>query len=444
MVKRTCRIVLSLAWGVAFVPVLLGQAAADERTVDPHLQQAILDSVTAALNGTYVFPDKATAMEAFVRKQFKDGKYKSITQLDAFTQALTEDLRSVCRDRHLAVRPQPAGAVGSPEPAPEEQKKEQLKEWQRENFGFRKLQLLPGNIGLLDLRFFADARTGGATAEAAMHFLAHADAVVFDLRLNGGGEPSMIQLITSYLFEEPVHLNSFYIRKSDSTRQFWTQSHVAGRRMKDTPVYILTSRLTFSGAEEFTYNLKNLKRATVIGETTGGGAHPVEFRSFKALGVAMSLPFGRAVNPITKTNWEGTGVAPDIGCPAEQALIRAQIEAATLLAGKARDSREKRRLEWIIQGLESELHPAVLDSQALKAYAGVYGPRTVTLENGALYYKREQRMKYPMVPVGKDMFMLKDLDFFRIQFKRDASGRINEFVGLYDDGTTDSNPKSGK
>ena len=134
----------------------------------------------------------------------------------------------------------------------------------------------------------------------------------------------MIQLITSYFFEEPVHLNSFYIRKSDTMKQFWSHSRVQGKRMPDMPLYVLTSNYTFSGAEEFTYNLKNLKRATIIGETTGGGAHPVEFRGFPEVNVGMSLPFGRAVNPIT-----GLGKAIS-GSP----LSATHIKASTISLGK--------------------------------------------------------------------------------------------------------------
>ena len=161
----------------------------------------------------------------------------------------------------------------------------ELAQLRRENFYFERVERLDGNVGYLDFRQFVDARLAGATAVAAMNFLSNCDAIIIDLRQNGGGEPSMIQLLTSYFFDEPKHINSFYVRYSDSIEQFWTQAYVPGKKMPDVPLYVLTSSYTFSGAEEFTYNLKNLKRATIIGETTGGGAHPVSDRYFPTLNV---------------------------------------------------------------------------------------------------------------------------------------------------------------
>jgi len=140
----------------------------------------------------------------------------------------------------------------------------------------------------------------GGTAVAAMKFLGNCDAVIIDLRDNGGGSPSMIQLISSYFLDESTHRNSFYIRKTDEMKQFWSYEHVDGKRLTDAPVCILTSNYTFSGAEEFTDNMKNLERATIIGETTGGGAHPTERKLFAGLCVKISVPFGRAVNPSLK------------------------------------------------------------------------------------------------------------------------------------------------
>ena len=184
---------------------------------------------------------------------------------------------------------------------------------------------MPGNIGYIDLRGFADPEAGAETVAAAMNFLANTDALIFDLRQNGGGGPEMVALISSYLFgEKPVHLNSLYWRKGDKTDDFWTKPASALKKFPDKDVYILTSNRTFSAAEEFTYNLKNLKRATIIGETTGGGANPGgTFRLTEHFGAF--IPTGRAISPITKTNWEGTGVEPDVKVPKEQALKAAYL-----------------------------------------------------------------------------------------------------------------------
>jgi C-terminal processing protease CtpA/Prc len=301
--------------------------------------------------------------------------------------------------------------------------------------------LLEGNVGYVDLRGFHEASGGGATAVAAMNFLAYADAIIFDLRQNGGGSPSMIQLITSYLLDEPTHLNSFYIRKDDTTKQFWTQAWVDGPKMSDALVYVLTSSSTFSGAEEFTYNLKNLKRGTIIGETTGGGAHPVDGRIFANLNVGMSLPFGRAVNPITGTNWEGTGVAPDIEVPQEKALDVAHLEALKALLEKADDPDVKHQLDWAIEGKKAQLEPYVPPEGVFKDYVGIYGPRRIWIEDGALYYQRGENPGYGLTPMAADKFMIKSLDYFRIEFVRDDSGEVVKLVGLYDNGRTDAHER---
>ena len=143
------------------------------------------------------------------------------------------------------------------------------------------------------------------------------------MRENGGGDPKMVAFVSTYLFAAPTHLNDLWTRSTDTTQQYWTLPYVPGKRLDGKPVYVLTSSTPLSGAEEFTYNLKSLGRATVVGETTGGGAHPVRGERINDQ-FTINVPFARAINPITKTNWEGTGVEPDINVPAADALTTAQ------------------------------------------------------------------------------------------------------------------------
>jgi C-terminal processing protease CtpA/Prc len=180
---------------------------------------------------------------------------------------------------------------------------------------------------------FADPEICGPTAVAAMNFLANVDAIIIDLRENGGGDPKMIALVSTYLFSQPTHLNDLWERKGDTTQQYWTLPYVPGKRLDAKPAYVLTSKQTFSGAEEFSYNLKNLKRATLVGETTGGGAHPVSGHRIDDH-FMIGVPFARAINPISKTNWEGTGVEPDVKVAAAEALATAQKLATEKLGSK--------------------------------------------------------------------------------------------------------------
>ena len=315
----------------------------------------------------------------------------------------------------------------------------QLEDARRDNFGFRKVERLPGNIGYLDFRAFQSPGEAGATAVAAMNFLAYCDAVIVDLRQNGGGDPAQIQLISSYFFDEPVHLNDLYARATDRTENFWTLPYVPGAKAAKADLYILTSARTFSGAEEFTYNMKNLKRATVIGETTGGGAHPTDTMIVQN-DFLLRVPVARAINPVSKTNWEGTGVTPDIAVPAAEAFDRAYAMAVEKLAAKASDPRVKSQYEWILTGEQAKKNPPRLDARILKTYAGVYGERKVTFENGALFYQRTGP-KYRLIPLTATLFALDGMDGFRIDFVI-KDGKAAELIGLYDDGERQPSPRT--
>jgi len=413
-----------------------------DRKVDVKLQAEVIDSVMAAFRDYYIFPDVAARMEKSIRLRYKRGEYKEINSLREFARQLTLDLRQVSKDRHIGVMFIPDAEMGrfaNPSPADDSA---EIAEVRRKNFGFRKLEILSGDVGYLDLTGFIDARYASATAIAAMNYLGNSDAIIFDLRENGGGSPTMIQLICSYLFDEPTHLNDFYSRKADDTKQFWTQASVIGPRLAETPVYILTSDFTFSAAEEFTYDLQVLKRATVVGDTTGGGAHPVGGHFWPNLNVGARIPDARAVNPVTHTNWEGSGIVPDIVVPAEAALDRAHLEALKKIKESTSDSSRLYSLDWSITRLKVKLGYIHVDTSTFVDYVGTYGPRQVKLEGGTLVYQREDRPVYKLIPAGDDMFLLDGLDFFQIRFERDDSGRVTRFVGLYDDGQTDFNDRT--
>jgi hypothetical protein len=253
----------------------------------------------------------------------------------------------------------------------------------------------------------------------------------------------MIQLLTTYLVDHRTHLNSFYVRASDSTRQFWTLPYTPGPSMADIPVYVLTSSRTFSAAEEFTYNLKNLERATIVGETTGGGAHPVDghYFAFPEYHVTMSLPFGRAVNPITGTNWEGTGIDPHLACTKAEAKNTAYFHALETLEKDSDDPMQKQALAWTREGLAAALNPVTLSAGELEPFVGDYGPRHILSTSGGLVYQRDERDPHPMMALGDDRFMFADLDYFRIQFELDDSGKVIRLVGLYDSGRIDGNDR---
>ena len=304
-----------------------GSSVADFR-IDAAERARVIDGAIARLDENYVFPETAKRMADSVRARQKRGEYDAVTNGASFARVLTEDFQAVSHDRHLRVNfsPRAMPPQNSSGPTPD-QVARMRRQMEQINCGFVKVEQLEGNVGYVKFNMFADPEVCGPTASAAMNFVANSDALIIDLRDNGGGAPKMVAYLCSYLFSQRTHLNDLWTRRTNSTEEFWT-SDVPGKKLGDkVPVYVLTSKRTFSGAEEFTNNLKSLKRATIVGETTGGGAHPVNGQRIDEH-FMIGVPFARAINPITKTNWEGTGVEPDVKVPASDALSTAQKLAA--------------------------------------------------------------------------------------------------------------------
>jgi C-terminal processing protease CtpA/Prc len=299
-------------------------------------QTEMIEALLKHLNERYVFPDVATAIEGVIRDRMVNGEYDDTESLPQLCRTLTEHLQAVSRDKHLRVlhREEPIAVREEQGPSPEWAERYRQK-MPLENGGFRRVERLTGNVGYLEFRSFEHPRYAGESAVAAMNFLANSSALIVDLRQNTGGQSSMVALISSYLFDQPVHLNSIYRREHDQVDQFWTLPYVPGRRFGgDKPVYVLTSSKTFSAAEEFAYNLKSRARATIIGELTRGGAHPGGLVRLHEH-VEVFIPSARSVNPVTGTNWEGTGVEPDVAVPADKAQAVAYVAALRQVIARA-------------------------------------------------------------------------------------------------------------
>jgi hypothetical protein len=289
-------------------------------------RQVVIDSIASALNRMYVFPDVAARMDADLRTRVKRGEFDAVTDRSSFGRVLTDDLQAISHDKHLRVRVPPANSGSGP----------------AAGFGgpsniFGRAERMAGDIAYVEiLSFGAPPEAVSDETSRVMSAAADAKALIIDLRSNGGGSPFTVALISSYLFgADSVHLNSLYFRPANRTDDFYTNPRVAGRKFgPDKPVYVLTSSRTFSGAEEFTYNLQTRKCATIVGETTGGGANPG--RGFPLpYGLTVFVPTGRAINPITKTNWEGVGVKPDVAVASSDALDVALRLARQALAASA-------------------------------------------------------------------------------------------------------------
>jgi Peptidase family S41/N-terminal domain of Peptidase_S41 in eukaryotic IRBP len=311
--------------------------ADDGSLADQMSGREIVTTALSLLRTNYVFPEVAEQAATAVEARLAAGEYDDLDEI-TLTELVTRHLQDITGDKHLRLRlgggPRPEREPGGPErrpgPEPDNHEARRLAMRQRgrlANFGIRRVERLDGNVGYLDVRGVAMPANAGPAIAAAMELVAGTYALIIDLRRNGGGSPEGVVFWCSYLLtEEPTHLNDIFHADTGETRQFWALPYVPGTRYVDRPVYVLTSHRTFSGGEDFCYTLQALGRAELIGETTGGGAHPT--RGFPiSRAVHIGIPFARSVNPVTGTNWQGTGVIPDVAVPEAEAYDVAYAKA---------------------------------------------------------------------------------------------------------------------
>lgn len=317
------------------------------------VKEDTMGALIREMNARYVLPDVAKQIESALRAWMAAKEYADLTDPVAFSAKVNELLKSQATDAHLRFRY--SSAVLPPRADPREPSEDEMRRYREAvrftNADFVKVERLRGNVGYIKLNGFADPEDMKRPLAGAMRFLGESDAVIVDLRDNGGGNPSGVRLLCSYFFgAEPVHLNSIYFRQGDETREFWTLTEVDGPRLPDAPLYVLTSKRTGSGAEECAYNLQQLKRGTIVGSFTWGGANP---GGNVRLGdhFACFIPVGRAINPYSKTNWEGTGVKPDEAVEPAKALEHAHALALRALIAKATDPERKADLQTILDSL---------------------------------------------------------------------------------------------
>ncbi len=324
----------------AIIPTLLLAiaafgSAADLTTSD---RQQVVDSLGKNMIERYVLKSKGEEVSKTLKANLASGKYDSLTDGKAFAAALVADANAICKDAHFRIRYSEAVLPERKEAAAPSQKEidQENKLVRLANAGFQEVQRLDGNIGYIHFRGFMDPKAAERAIQASMQFVENTDALIFDIRDNGGGDPETVKMICSYLFEKPTLINTILFRQGDKTTTVeYKTGNPKGKRY-DKPVYVIVSKRTGSGAEEFAYDLQNQKRATIIGENTWGGANPGGNVRLTDHFMAF-IPVGMAKNPITQTNWEGTGVTPDVKCDPKESLKRAQIMAIEKLLETAKD-----------------------------------------------------------------------------------------------------------
>ena len=403
-------------------------------------KEKLLSLIKENIEKRYVYKDKSALINNELTKLSQTEKYKQSNKPAIVSSLLTEVLQSY--DGHFNVTWVDPTAI--------KKDKIERESWnqrsQRSNYGFRKVESLFGNIGYIDLRFFDGSENAKLMADNIIKTLANSQAVIIDLSQNGGGSPQMVQHLSSYFFskEKPVHLNSLYWRESEQTVEFWTKTDLDSQYMPEIPLYVITSARTGSAAEEFAYNMQTQKRATLIGNTTAGGANPGGtiplINNFE-----MFISTGAAVNPITKTNWEKVGVVPEIKVKQENALNTAYKMALNTVMENTQNKWQKKEIRWHLETLDSINKPFKIEHNELKKYAGRYENREIIFQNKEIFYQRGRRSMKQLIPLSKDLFALASdsMQSNRIRFNRDKSSEnIVSFDLLSSNGQENSYTKS--
>lgn len=398
-------------------------------------KKALVDSIKKRIERYYVFPDKAKEIGQYLAKRLASKAYDPISDYNAFLDTLATDINQVHHDPHLRMGFDP-GYVNElkqrkSKPLPTPQKLEEEKAFYRKNnYGFAKVEILPGNIGYMALTEFDIVNDESKTiVAAAFEFIAYADAVIIDLRSNYGGEPAMVQEVLSYFFDKPVHTGSTYDRETGKTVKNYSLAKVKGKKIPAKKLYILTSQNTFSAPEALAYFMKNAKRAVIVGEATAGAAHGTKGFIVNDQ-VVMQIPFMRGIDPVTKSDWEGVGVQPDVVIKADKALLKAQQMIMEGALATVKDPGEKFALEWGLVSVKAQLAPVTLTDALKKEYAGVYGTRKILLEGADLIFQRGNGPKRKLFALTEDTFEVEGVDNYRLIFVRNTDGKVDRMIGL--------------
>lgn len=383
-------------------------------------KKEIIDSLTKKLSEFYIRPNAIQNIKTQLEDKLKKGNYKKSNNPNDFASMLTTDLIDISKDLHFSVMHNQQWVddqLKSKDAVLEQQvKNAELILSKKKNFGFQQSRILEGNVGYLEFTYFHDPVEAGEVASTAMQFLSNTDALIIDLRKNNGGAMEMGQFLSSYLYYgKDLPLYKYYYYESGRKkidREMWLLPSVPGKRLENIDVYILTSNTTFSAAEWMSYSLQNLKRVTIVGEQTAGGAHPID-RKILTKGFSVNIPIGEVQDPITKSDFEGRGVTPDVACKSEDALNVAHLLALQKLSLKNKDSAAD--INWMIPVVKNRQKPTIVSPEILKSYQGKYGKGQLAYENNNLYYKWNKAITILLTPLQEDLFIVNGIDDFRIK-----------------------------
>ncbi|MET1110438.1 MAG: S41 family peptidase [Allosphingosinicella sp.] len=414
--KRTSGIALFVA-GLALSPGMAGaQPVAAPAAAAPTDGRATVAALRKVLAENYVLPDVRAKLDAALGKALAAGRY-DVSEPGVLVERVNADLAAVTPDKHLGMSYDPQQAAqlsGAPRQDDGPATAEQLRVARLRNHGIVELKWLPGNVRYMELRGFM--WTGPESARAyddAMRFLSGGDAVIIDLRRNGGGSPDAVQYLVSHFMEPNRPLVTFHMGASQVDKLATLASLPAGR-MVGKPLYVLTSGNTASAAEEFTGHVAGFKLGEVIGDTTAGAGFRNTFFPLPG-GYLVSVSVGRAVLASTGKDWEAVGIAPTVPISAAKALDLATARATGRIAAAA-SPQDRAALEASARVLAAKVQP-VATALPLAAYAGSFGERKVWVEGEGLAYQREGGPKLALVAVGPNLFAFENDPATRVEYK---------------------------
>ena len=328
-----------------------------QKTISKKEKQAAIENVKESIDSNYVFVDKAKRINKALDSIYASGRYNPVNEYKAFATTLTDDLLTISKDKHFEVqyRPDLAESRRKREAENDDQIEEHeetfdINYWysQKINFGFEKVEILEGNIGYIKLTFFDIFQWVKPTIDATMGFVANTDALIIDLRGNGGGYRSATYMASYFFDEKPLLWSTTYNRATGETENEYIFQEIDGTRYLDKPIYILVDGKSFSRAEGFSYGMKHFKKATIIGQTTPGAAHGINFVELDN-SFFIQVPVERNINPITKTDWEGKGVIPHIRTKEEETLKVAYTKALEMLMTSKKDEALGRHYDKLLK-----------------------------------------------------------------------------------------------
>ena len=412
-------------------------AAADEAPLTAADRRAVVEQLGQTLEANYVYPDKAKTIAATLRRNLDAGDYDAASDRSTLASELTDDLIDASNDLHFSVGVDPewvASYAARQDPVRAAALREdERRDEARRNFGFAGLRYLDGNIAYVDLTHFADPELGYDAAAAAMRFIENGDAVIYDLRYNNGGYLEMAQLLASQLFrgDKDQELFDYYYNLDGRRveRGQWVLPALPAKRLTGKPVYVLTGSTSFSAAEWFAYTLKKLGRATLVGERTAGGAHPVD-RKPVGRDFFLQVPIGQIRDPVDRGDFEGQGVTPDhLVASADALAVAHRLALADLVKA---DPAKQADADWFAPELAAYTQPSIA---ALKAIAGRYEGRRVDLVGGKLLYTWRERLRLTLEPLPGDLLAIEGVRDFRFRVVR-KGGKVAGLERIDRDGTT--------